>query len=196
MTPPTGRSGPEQPPPAQREHARIREGAVDDIVVGDPIPSHHLDGRPQYHARWVADAQPMEGFLIGTPPVWVILEKGPMDEVEPGPVEELTPTLAPKALEAARAGMPVGAILVERPGIVTAAGIGVGSSYESLRDAYGEIDLLRSPEWLDSNITCDATSKAFSGVRFLLESCEEGQPLGRVKRVFVTRARDVGPASP
>ena len=151
VAPARGSAGTEQLPPAtQRPAARIREGAVDDIFAGKPIPPAHLDDNARYEARWVADAQPMEGFLIGAPPVWVTISDGPMKDVQPGPLEELTPVLAPKALAAARAGAAVAAIVVEQPGITTEHGIGVGSSYESLRAAYGPLQLVRSPEWLDA----------------------------------------------
>lgn len=185
---PHGSAGAEQPPPATRTRpaARIREGVVDDIVIGVPIPPALLDNA-RYQPRWVADAQPMEGFLIGAPPVWVIIANGPMQDVEPGPLEELTPVLAPKALAAARAGAVVSGILIEEPGITTEQGIGVGSSYDSLRAAYGDLKLERSPEWFDSNITCDVTTKGMAGVRFLLESCEPGSPPGRVKRMLVSQ---------
>lgn len=182
---PRARVDPEEPPSARPAPARVRGGAVDDIVVGAPIPSRYLDDKARYEARWVADAQPMEGFLIGDPPVWVVLDKGPMNEVEPGPLEELLPVLAPKALAAARAGALVGAIVIESPGITTAEGIGVGSTYQDLRDVYGEIGILRNPEWLDSKPTCDASAKTLPGIRFLLDGCKPGQPPGPVTRVLV-----------
>lgn len=185
--PPRASADPVPPPPAERKEARVRGGAVDDIRVGTPIPARYLDDKARYEARWVADAQPMEGFLIGTPPVWVTLDKGPMHDVEPGPLEKLLPVLAPKALAAARAGAVVGAIVIENPGITTAEGIGVGSSYESLRGAYGEIQIERNPEWFDSKTTCDARAKAAPGLRFLLDGCKTGETPGPVKRVLVER---------
>ncbi|MBK8996734.1 MAG: hypothetical protein IPM35_13445 [Myxococcales bacterium] len=183
--PPSGSVDPAKPPSARPAPARVRGGAVDDIVVGAPIPARHLDDKARYEARWVADAQPMEGFLIGNPPVWVTLDKGPMDEVEPGPIEELLPALAPKALAAARAGALVDAIVIEHPGITTAEGIGVGSTYQDLRDVYGEIEIVRNPEWLDSKPTCDARAKNLPGIRFLLDGCKQGEPPGPVKRLLV-----------
>lgn len=179
-------SPPVEPPPAERDKSpRIVSGAVGDFVVGSPIPAHHLEGAPKYHARWVADAQPMEGFLFGTPPVWVTIEDGPMKDVEPGPVEQLEPTLAPKALEAAKKGARVSSILIEQPGLVTEAGIGVGSSYEVLKAAYGELSLVVNPELFDSNPTCHVRAKVLPGVSFLLETCKKGMPPGAVKRVWV-----------
>ncbi|MBI3200643.1 MAG: hypothetical protein HYZ29_03800 [Myxococcales bacterium] len=176
----------EQPPPrASKPKGRVRSGAVDDIVVGAPIPGHLLEGTPKYHARWIADAQPLEGFLFGDPPIWVTLESGPMKDVEPGPIEALEPKLAPKALAAARAGSPVGVVVIEHPGIVTDAGIGVGSSWDALEDAYGAVSVQRDPEEFDNKPSCAARAKALPGVVFLLESCPDGGPYGRVKRVVV-----------
>ncbi|MFO0568445.1 MAG: hypothetical protein U0263_22475 [Polyangiaceae bacterium] len=185
--PASASADPAKLPPAQRVAARVRPGAVDDIVVGSAIPSRYLGDDARYHARWVADAQPLEGFLIGTPPIWVTLEKGPMADVDPGPIESLTPMLAPKALAAARAGAPVGGIVIEHAGIVTAEGIGVGSSWEALRGAYGEFELLRNPEWFDSQPTCDAHNKSLPGLRFLLDGCKPGDTPGPVKRVLVEK---------
>ena len=178
---------PAKPPPAQRLEARVRGGSVDDIVVGSPIPQRYLGDDARYHARWVADAQPLEGFLIGTPPIWVTLAEGPMKDVDPGPLETLTPQLAPKALAAARAGALVGGIVIEHAGIVTAEGIGVGSSWEALRGAYGELEVLRNPEWFDSQPTCDAQSKSLPGLRFLLDGCKPGETPGPVKRILVEK---------
>ena len=68
--------------------------------------------------------------------------------------------LAPKALAAAQKGAKVAAILVEQAGIATEAGIGVGSSYASLEQAHGPIEVITYPELFDSKIACDASSKS------------------------------------
>jgi hypothetical protein len=176
---------PEAPPPKPEVPARsIADGSVGDIVIGKPIPQVYLDQAPRYEARWVADAQPMEGFLIGEPPIWATFE-GPMAKVEPGPLEDLLPKLAPKALEAARAGAPVDSILIERAGITTASGIGVGTPYAELEQKHGPVKLLRNPEEFDSNISCVASVDDFKQVRFYLESCKQNTPYGPVKRVLL-----------
>jgi hypothetical protein len=170
-------------PKPQKPARAIENGAVGDIVVGKPIPEKYLNDA-KYEARWVADAQPMEGFLIGEPPIWVTI-RGPLYEVEPGPIEELKEKLAPKALEVARAGGPVLAILIEAAGIETAEGIGVGSTYAELVSVYGPIKLLRNPEEFDSNPTCNATVSALPSVHFLLATCKEGTEYGPVKRILL-----------
>jgi hypothetical protein len=170
-------------PKPQKPARAIEDGGVGDIVIGQPIPEKHLSDA-KYEARWVADAQPMEGFLIGEPPIWATI-RGPLHDVEPGPIEELKAKLAPKALEVARGGGPVLAILIEAPGIETAAGIGVGSTHAELVSAYGPIKLLRNPEEFDSNPTCNATVTALPHVHFLLATCKEGTEYGPVKRILL-----------
>lgn len=174
-TPP--RTKPEKPARA------IEDGAVGDIVIGKPIPEKYLNDA-KYEARWVADAQPMDGFLIGEPVIWATI-RGPLYDVEPGPLEPLKEKLAPEALKVARAGAPVLAILIEQPGITTADGIGVGSTHAELVTAYGPIKLLRNPEEFDSNPTCNATVAPLPHVHFLLATCKEGSEYGPVKRILL-----------
>ncbi|MEZ4221808.1 MAG: hypothetical protein R3B13_12825 [Polyangiaceae bacterium] len=185
VPPAQGAAGGEPLPAFEHKIMTIRSGAVGEFLVGEPIPRRWLTDDAKYHARWVADAQPMEGFLFGDPEVWVILEKGPMHDVEPDDVEKLEPVLRPKALAQARAGAKIGAVLVEHPGVSTVASVGVGVGYSMLTAAYRDVEVRRLPEWFDTNITCDARTPKLPGVSFLLLSCEPGKPPGDVNRIFV-----------
>lgn len=173
---------PPKPKPPLPERL-IENGNVGELVVGKPIPEKLLTGA-RYEARWVADAQPMDGFYVGDPPILASI-KGPLYDVEPGPLEPLKEKLAPKALEMAKAGAVVNMILIEAPGITTAKGIGVGSTSAELERAHGKIQLVRNPEEFDSNITCRATPADLPRVHFHLATCKEGTEYGPVKRIIV-----------
>lgn len=173
---------PPKPKPPLPER-RIEDGNVGDLVVGKPIPATLLTNA-RYEARWVADAQPMDGFYVGEPAILAIIE-GPLAGETPGPLEPLIEKLAPKALEMARAGAVVNGILIEVGGLTTAKGIGVGSTHAELETAYGKIKLVRNPEEFDNHITCRATVAELAHVAFHLATCKEGTEFGPVKRIIV-----------
>lgn len=175
-------STPPKPKPPLPERV-IENGNVGELVVGKPIPEKLLEGA-RYEARWVADAQPMDGFYVGDPPILAAI-KGPLYDVEPGPLEPLKEKLAPKALEMARGGAVVLGILIEAQGVTTAKGIGVGSTAAELERAHGKIQLVRNPEEFDNNITCRATPADLPRVHFHLATCKEGTEYGPVKRIIV-----------
>ena len=175
--------------PAAREAVLVDDGGVGDVRVGAAIPPAHLAGdeaKRGYTIRWVADAQPFEAFRVGNPPVLAQFS-GPFTRWAADNAGELEPNrFVEEALQEARNGAPVHAIVVEDPGPATSAGVGVGSSFTKLSAAYPNAKLSRLPEWFEPKPTCSVAVPELPHVAFHLAACA-GSDRGDVIRIVISR---------
>jgi hypothetical protein len=140
-----------------RAAPRIHAAGVGDLRIGRRIPARYLrpSARPEryYRLGLHADAQTYDGFRFPSLPALVILRGGPYTAWFDSPKRKgggrpsaaLRRRLAAKAVRQARAGAKIAWIVVDRRGITTGKGIGVGSTLAELRQAYGAVKLLATP---------------------------------------------------
>ena len=166
----------------------IESGRVGDIRLGHPLPETLLadDQRllDAYTARFIADAQPLEGYSLEDPPLLVALESGPFRayvDVE-GVVEPPLDSLRRPGLTAARDGAKVRAIYVQAPGPTTAKGVGVGSAYAALQGAYPDLTLRPVPPTFGKDL-CFARTAEMPDVSFVFSSCKAAKTEGAVIRI-------------
>ncbi len=168
--------------------AIIEHDGVADVRLGKPIPARHLDERgaiARYDIRWIADAQPFEAWRVDELRV-IALFRGPFTRWAESNVGELEPgRFLDAALRELRDGAHVQAILIESKGPRTARGIGVGSTWRELVDAYPEAKIVKDPELFEPRPTCVVHAPDQPGATFHLASCD-GDP-GDVVRVFIYR---------
>jgi len=167
---------------------RIEPGRVGPIAVGAALPgvllARDLAGR--YLARYIADAQPVDGFEFSDPPVMVLIAGGPFAAACKAAGAVLAPqpdTRRDAGAEAARSGAVVDRIMVVGAGPATADGLGVGSSFDAIKAAHPDAHLGPRPETLGNDV-CVATSKSLPGVAFVFSTCSKaraGEPALRVE---------------
>lgn len=130
-------------------------GAIGPVVVGDKVFEHMRTG------YLVADQDPP---CDGNHWLWA-------GELSPGLVVSATPDGTIRALG------------VSRPGIADPAGIGIGSTLQDLRDAYGE--LLNPPEQSDQGVAWAWVSEHGTWIGYALGPINEVGPDSKVEFIEV-----------
>jgi hypothetical protein len=168
---------------------RIAVGRVGPIELGKPMPGVLLDAPDldgHYVARFIADAQPLDGFRYDDPPLTVVLAAGPFAELDAKGHHGEPPVdrLRAKAAAAARGGVAVKSVMIHGPGPATADGLGVGSTLAEVKAVYTDVRLMPLPETLGDDV-CIAYSKSNQGISFVFGNCNKANAGDPVKRVDV-----------
>ena len=164
-----------------RQEWWIRSGAVGSISLGKPLPEVLLTAglEQRYVARFVADAQPFEGFRYDDPPLTAGIVDGPFAASDGELPIDL---IRSPAAAAARKGAAVSMIRVHGRGPTTEAGVGVGSTLARLRAAYPDLSHCTVPPTLGDD-ECVASSPSLAGVYFIFASCARAEAGAEVTRI-------------
>lgn len=200
---PTSPSGTSAAPVALEDPAlelpTITERRVGDVVIDQPIPAALLGEElaELYETSYYADAQPLEGFALRRPPMFVAVEGGPFHPFGMAtPGQPVPDTMATEAAERAKRGeLTVSMIIVTDPALVTAEGMGAGRTYADLQRAYPDLDAYTFPG-LWEEPSCIARPTSESTIHFFLDGCQlarDGDPFApddKVLRVVVIDTTD------
>lgn len=197
---PTGAAPPSRGAPAPRpvEVAVITDVGVGDVRVGAPLPVRLLSPGTDPISRFVlgfhADGQTHDGFRLPGIPVRALMEGSgpftrwfddPKRKEDPPPDASTHRRLAEEAVREARAGTQVGWIVVDGPGVRTASGIGVGSTFAEVMTAHPAARLLPQPPTFGKD-ECVATLSPLTRVQVYFSDCRSARAGGRVTRVTIS----------
>lgn len=126
----------------------------------------------KYQTSFYSDAQPLEGFKLDEPPVFVAVKGGPFAEWgEDHPGEKVIPEVVQHASDLARGGdLRVHMLIVTDPAPKTDRGIGVGDSYATFARAYPTAGTPTRFPTLWEDPTCVITQQK---VWFFFDRCDE-----------------------
>jgi hypothetical protein len=154
--------------------------------VGQPLPASWIDDElaAHYVARYIADAQPMDGFRFDDPPLTIVLTTGPFADLDAKGVNPDPPIdkLRGKAVAAVKRGVTIRKVMIHGKGPATATGLGVGSALAQLQAAHADLRVGPIPPTL-GNDECAADIASMPGVVFLFTTCAKakaGDPATRV----------------
>ena len=182
-------------PDAAGPLAVISGQGVGDLLIGKSIPARHLAPaaatRRRYVHRMYTDAQTFEGFRLASPPVTLSLKNGPFhrwfeDPKRKGGMSQKPPTaqLAREALRLARSGHPIASIVVDRPGVKTAAGLGVGSTWADIQRAHPGAKLRPNPPQFGQD-RCVATLPPLQRTYAYFKACATAKAGGPITRILI-----------
>ncbi|MBN2160663.1 MAG: hypothetical protein JW807_14840 [Spirochaetes bacterium] len=167
----------------------IRDSSVGPIVLHKRIPPSLIGPadilEKTYFATYIADARLFEGFAFGTPPVKVGIDDGPFYQSEKDHEVE-TPAMELLSREAARRvkNLKVSLLVVESPKIRTEQGIGVGSTLDDMRHAYGDLRMNPVPPTFSGDC-CAAYTRRVRNVFFYFSDCAAAKRGAGVVRVMI-----------
>lgn len=173
----TNSDGAAAPKGSPSRETEIRSDGIGPIRIGAPL-SADLAKVEAYALRLYADAQPLEGFWVGEPPVFAALASGPYRKwlQESGQLDVPPPErFAAAALRDVRGGAAIEMAYVEAPGITTAEGVGVGTRYADFMGAYPDAEVGRIPPLFEEP-TCTGQTGALPRVHFFFDRCEDAGP--------------------
>jgi hypothetical protein len=174
LAPPPSAAG-AAPPPAQLPEATPAAYLITAQGVGALRVGSRLAGSPGFENRYTtsfyADAQPLEGFALDEPPVFVAVSNGPFaswgrahpGETPPYPIRK-------RALAMARAGkLRVGMLVVTSQTPKTERGVGVGDDYIHFANAYPKASQPATFPGLWEEPSCVVTQKS---LWFFFDRCD------------------------
>jgi hypothetical protein len=157
----------------------ITARGVGGLRVGARLSGLTGDIASRYTTALYADAQPLEGFVLEEPPVFVTVRNGPFAGYGRAHAGEPVPdAIGQRAVELAEAGkLSISTLVVTQKGPKTERGIGVGDSYASFAKAYPGAGTPAKfpPLWEDP--TCVITQKT---LWFFFDRCDERAKLTRI----------------
>jgi hypothetical protein len=177
-------------PPPSAEAAVLDGTGLGRVKLGAPLPPD-LAVAARYHTSYYADAQPLEGFVLGSPGVLAIVDGGAFPaygNAHPGataPDDLRARTLA----AGAASKLSVRMIVVTDPSVATANGLRVGTDLAGVRAAFPDARLQRVPPlWEDPTCLIEA-----AGLAFFFDRCprSDGDPPAndaKVARIVARRA--------
>ena len=116
----------------------ITAKGVGAIRIGTRLTGSSEGIDERYSTSFYGDAQPLEGFQLDEPPVFVAVTNGPFaswGRAHPG--QPAPYTIRQKALALARAGkLRIGMLVVTDPALKTERGVGVGDSFAQFAKAH------------------------------------------------------------
>ena len=162
-------------PPPDKKASRVTEQGVADVVVEEVFPKARVapDLPERYKTTLYADAQPLEGFLLGPKPFLAVVDGGPYHPFGmASPGEPIPDSMPAEAVKRAQEGkLTVSMIVVSEPGLTTGAGLGVGSTFAQLKKAHPKHSAFTLPG-LWEEPSCVAKPTKTSAIHFFYKTCD------------------------
>jgi hypothetical protein len=165
----------------------ITKTGIGDLQLGAPWPQARaanpsLDA--QYTTTFYADAQPLEGFTLTDPPVFVVVTGGSFAKYGmDNPGEPAPAAIKAKAMKLARAGkLTIEMLVVTDPRVQTASGAFVSQDFAAFAHAYPNALRKQMPA-LWEEPSCVAEQE---GVWFFFDHCGASEP-AKIIRIVVRR---------
>lgn len=157
----------------------ITAKGVGGLHIGAGLDGLTGDIGSRYATALYGDAQPLEGFALEEPPVFIGVRNGPFSGWSRAHTGEPVPdAIKQRALELAHAGkLSISLLIVTEKGPKTDRGVGVGDSYARFASAYPAAGTPARfpPLWEDP--TCVITQKT---LWFFFSRCDETAKLTRI----------------
>jgi hypothetical protein len=178
-----------QPQSAPNAEAVLDATGLGRVKLGAPLPSDHAVAE-RYYTGYYADAQPLEGFALGSARILAIVEGGAFTAHgtehpgQPAPDDVRARTLAAGAAGA----LVVRMIVVTDPAIATPSGVRVGTELSTFRRAFPLAPLRRVPPlWDDPSCLVEVADLAFFFDRCSNSDGEPAPPDAKVIRIVARR---------
>jgi hypothetical protein len=177
------------PQPAPNAQAVLDATGLGAVKLGAPLPPDQVVSE-RYHASYYADAQPLEGFALGSPRVLAIVEGGAfMAHGTQHPGQPAPDDVRARTLVAGAAGaLVVRMIVVTDPAVATPSGVRVGTDLATFRKAFPLAPLRRVPPlWDDPSCLVEVADLAFFFDGCPRSDSEPPAPTAKVIRIVARR---------
>jgi hypothetical protein len=182
------------PPSAEAAGARaiITAAGLGPFRIGQPFPFDRFSEEgleAAYETSFYADAQPLEGFRMTEPPVFVTIANGAFTEWgRANPGEPPPPSIRTVTLERVRAGKAeIEMVISDRAGVSTASGLEVGAPLSAFQNAHPKERVEPLPA-LWEEPTCAAQAE---GLWVFFDVCAGAMPSSsgepKIKRIVARR---------
>ncbi|HET6338459.1 MAG TPA: hypothetical protein VFG30_34800 [Polyangiales bacterium] len=163
----------------------ITARGVGGLLIGARLAGITGDIASRYTTALYGDAQPLEGFVLEEPPVFLTVRNGPFSGWSRAHTGEPVPdAIKQRAVELAEAGkLSISTLVITEKGPKTDRGVGVGDSYASFAKAYPGAGTPAKFPPLWEEPTCVITQKT---LWFFFDRCDER---AKIKRIVVRGRR-------